>query len=135
LIGWTAVLFSIQGWLAETPAQKATASTPAYLSVGMGLLSLGVVRTSRVLKYPLAAYWHFGRHTCRFSCRHNQTSQVSPRRHKHHLLYLNSDYSFESELYTTLYNTCYTKFREASSLPFGAHGMLKRRRMPLTILW
>ncbi|KAI7340381.1 hypothetical protein KC315_g719 [Hortaea werneckii] len=42
LIGWTAVMFSIQGWLAETPDQKANASTPGYFSVGMALLSLGV---------------------------------------------------------------------------------------------
>ncbi|GAB1740102.1 hypothetical protein NU219Hw_g5020t1 [Hortaea werneckii] len=42
LIGWTAVLFSIQGWLSETPDQKANASTPGYFSVGMALLSLGV---------------------------------------------------------------------------------------------
>ncbi|KAI7694798.1 hypothetical protein KC353_g18062, partial [Hortaea werneckii] len=42
LIGWTAVLFSIQGWLSETPDQRANASTPGYFSVGMALLSLGV---------------------------------------------------------------------------------------------
>ncbi|KAI7262432.1 hypothetical protein KC335_g10264, partial [Hortaea werneckii] len=42
LIGWTAVMFSIQGWLSETPDQKANASTPGYFSVGMALLSLGV---------------------------------------------------------------------------------------------
>jgi hypothetical protein len=36
------VLFSIQSWLTETPAQKSVASTPAYLSVGMAALSLGV---------------------------------------------------------------------------------------------
>lgn len=48
MIGWTAVLFSIQGWLSETPAQKATASTPAYLSVGMAFMSLAVVRTHQI---------------------------------------------------------------------------------------
>lgn len=42
MIGWTAVIFAIQGWLSETPAQKAAASTPSYLSVGMALLSVGV---------------------------------------------------------------------------------------------
>lgn len=42
MIGWTAVLFSVQGWLSETEAQKAAASTPGYLSIGMALMSLGV---------------------------------------------------------------------------------------------
>ncbi|EMF07974.1 uncharacterized protein SEPMUDRAFT_152299 [Sphaerulina musiva SO2202] len=42
LLGWTAVLFSIQSWLSETPAQKAVASSPAYLQVGMAALSLAV---------------------------------------------------------------------------------------------
>ncbi|KAK4555336.1 hypothetical protein LTR86_007633 [Recurvomyces mirabilis] len=41
MIGWTAVLFAIQGWLSETPAQKAASSTPSYFSVGMSILSLG----------------------------------------------------------------------------------------------
>lgn len=35
MIGWTAVVFAIQGWLSETPESKKTASSPAYLSVGM----------------------------------------------------------------------------------------------------
>ena len=43
MLGWTAVLFAIQQWLSESPAQKAAASSPAYLSVGMAALSLGVV--------------------------------------------------------------------------------------------
>lgn len=43
MLGWTAVLFSIQQWLSETPAQKAVASSPAYFSVGMAVLSLLVV--------------------------------------------------------------------------------------------
>ncbi|KAM0718289.1 hypothetical protein Q7P37_006621 [Cladosporium fusiforme] len=42
MIGWTAVVFAIQGWLGETPAQAAAASTPAYLQVGMAAMSLGV---------------------------------------------------------------------------------------------
>ncbi|TKA34766.1 hypothetical protein B0A54_13366 [Friedmanniomyces endolithicus] len=42
MIGWTSVIFSIQGWLSETPAQKASTSTPAYFSVSMAVLSLGV---------------------------------------------------------------------------------------------
>ena len=42
MIGWTSVLFSIQTWLAETPAQKEAAGSPAYFSVGMSLLAVGV---------------------------------------------------------------------------------------------
>lgn len=42
LLGWTSVLFAVQGWLSETEAQRAAASQPAYFSVGMSLLSLGV---------------------------------------------------------------------------------------------
>ncbi|KAK4539850.1 hypothetical protein LTR36_010311 [Oleoguttula mirabilis] len=42
LIGWTAVLFSIQAWLSETPAQKAASSTPSYFSVGMSAMSVAV---------------------------------------------------------------------------------------------
>lgn len=43
LLGWTAMLFAIQGWLSETPDSRETASQPAYFSVGMAVLSLGVV--------------------------------------------------------------------------------------------
>ena len=43
MIGWTAVIFAIQGWLGETPAQAAAATTPSYLQVGMAAMSLGVV--------------------------------------------------------------------------------------------
>lgn len=42
LLGWTSVLFAVQGWLSETEAQRAAASQPAYFSIGMSLLSLGV---------------------------------------------------------------------------------------------
>ncbi|CZT15127.1 uncharacterized protein RCC_01020 [Ramularia collo-cygni] len=42
LLGWTAVLFAVQGWLSETEAQRAAASQPGYFSVGMSLLSLCV---------------------------------------------------------------------------------------------
>ncbi|KAF2691506.1 hypothetical protein K458DRAFT_1518 [Lentithecium fluviatile CBS 122367] len=40
MIGWVAVVFAIQSWLAESPEQKRTASTPAYFSVGMSFMSL-----------------------------------------------------------------------------------------------
>lgn len=36
------MLFAVQAWLSETPAQKEKAGTPAYFSVGMAILSLGV---------------------------------------------------------------------------------------------
>ncbi|KAF2796074.1 hypothetical protein K505DRAFT_323592 [Melanomma pulvis-pyrius CBS 109.77] len=40
VVGWTAVIFALQSWLAETPEQKRTSSTPAYFSVGMSFMSL-----------------------------------------------------------------------------------------------
>ncbi|KKY28954.1 hypothetical protein UCDDS831_g00039 [Diplodia seriata] len=48
MIGWTAVIFALQTWLAETPEQKKKASTPGYFSVMMAFMSLLVVR--RTLK-------------------------------------------------------------------------------------
>lgn len=42
IIGWTSVLFSVQQWLSETPAQKENSGSPAYFSVGMSLLAVGV---------------------------------------------------------------------------------------------
>jgi hypothetical protein len=47
MIGWTAVIFAIQSWLGETPAQAASATTPSYLQVGMAAMSLGVVSNIR----------------------------------------------------------------------------------------
>ncbi|RMZ90347.1 hypothetical protein DV736_g2439, partial [Chaetothyriales sp. CBS 134916] len=41
-IGWVALLTSLLNWLGETRAQKATQSTPGYLSFGMAVLALGV---------------------------------------------------------------------------------------------
>ncbi|KAF2132256.1 hypothetical protein P153DRAFT_364687 [Dothidotthia symphoricarpi CBS 119687] len=40
MIGWVAVVFAIQSWLAETPDQKRKSTTPAYYSVGMAFMSL-----------------------------------------------------------------------------------------------
>lgn len=34
-MGWAAIVFSIQAWLTESPEQKASASQPALMSVGM----------------------------------------------------------------------------------------------------
>ncbi|OJJ00654.1 hypothetical protein ASPVEDRAFT_27367 [Aspergillus versicolor CBS 583.65] len=42
MIGWVAFVFSLQTWLGETAEQKKNASTPAYLSVLMSVLALGV---------------------------------------------------------------------------------------------
>ena len=53
MIGWTAVIFAIQGWLGETPAQAASATTPSYLQVGMAAMSLGVVRIPTCEKVAL----------------------------------------------------------------------------------
>ena len=46
MIGWTSVLFAINSWLSETPSQRSTSATPAYFSVGMALMAVGVVSTS-----------------------------------------------------------------------------------------
>ncbi|KAL4805473.1 hypothetical protein BDV18DRAFT_19565 [Aspergillus unguis] len=42
MIGWVAMVFSLQSWLGETAAQKENATTPAYMSVLMSLMALGV---------------------------------------------------------------------------------------------
>lgn len=34
-LGWTAFVFAIQNWLSESEEQRATASQPAYMTVGM----------------------------------------------------------------------------------------------------
>ncbi|KAH7405802.1 hypothetical protein DE146DRAFT_753798 [Phaeosphaeria sp. MPI-PUGE-AT-0046c] len=49
MIGWVAVVFAIQSWLAETPEQAKTASTPAYFQVGMSAMSLLVSYSSLFL--------------------------------------------------------------------------------------
>lgn len=66
MIGWTSVIVALQQWLSETSAQKAASSSPAYLSVGMALLSVGVVST-----------------TCHFKCdtRLTQMQVISPTVH------------------------------------------------------
>jgi len=40
MIGWASVVFALQTWLAETPEQRRTASTPGYFSVGMGIMAV-----------------------------------------------------------------------------------------------
>jgi len=39
MFGWTAVLFSVQSWLLETPVSRKRSSSPAYFTVGMALMS------------------------------------------------------------------------------------------------
>ncbi|EMD89975.1 hypothetical protein COCC4DRAFT_158175 [Bipolaris maydis ATCC 48331] len=45
MIGWVAVVFAIQAWLAETAEQRKTSTTPAYFQVGMSIMSLLVPPT------------------------------------------------------------------------------------------
>ncbi|KAF2090444.1 hypothetical protein K490DRAFT_63323 [Saccharata proteae CBS 121410] len=52
LIGWTAVVFALQAWLAETPEQKKTSTTPGYFSVGMSLMALAVAYMPLFLPPP-----------------------------------------------------------------------------------
>ncbi|KAK8435209.1 hypothetical protein IWX49DRAFT_551967 [Phyllosticta citricarpa] len=47
MVGWTAVIFALQTWLAETPETKSAASTPGIFTVGMSFMSLLVQRPSR----------------------------------------------------------------------------------------
>jgi len=42
MLGWTALVFAIQSWLAETPAKKASSPTPGYFTMLMGFMSLAV---------------------------------------------------------------------------------------------
>ncbi|MCJ1367705.1 Eukaryotic translation initiation factor eIF-1 [Acarospora aff. strigata] len=52
MIGWAAVVFSLQNWLAETPEQKRTSSNPGYFQVGMSFLSVIVAYLPLVLPPP-----------------------------------------------------------------------------------
>ncbi|KAG9187793.1 hypothetical protein G6011_05664 [Alternaria panax] len=52
MIGWVAVVFAIQSWLAETAEQKRTSTTPAYFQVGMSIMSLLVSYSSMFLPPP-----------------------------------------------------------------------------------
>lgn len=55
MIGWAAVVFSIQNWLGETPEQAKKAGTPGYLSVGMSLMAVMVVCSLNHLKIQFVA--------------------------------------------------------------------------------
>lgn len=52
ILGWVSLLVSLLNWLSETPSQKSTNSTPAYLSFAMAALAVGTVR---ITLGPLAA--------------------------------------------------------------------------------
>lgn len=43
MVGWSAVIFAVQGWLNETPGQLASGKQPAYFSVGMSFMALAMV--------------------------------------------------------------------------------------------
>ncbi|KAF4971101.1 hypothetical protein FSARC_1992 [Fusarium sarcochroum] len=42
LVGWAAVVFSIQNWLGESEDTKKNSTTPGYFSVGMSIMALAV---------------------------------------------------------------------------------------------
>ncbi|KAJ5854470.1 hypothetical protein N7534_007013 [Penicillium rubens] len=42
MIGWVSFVFSLQSWLGESPEQKKTAATPAYMSVFMSCSLLSI---------------------------------------------------------------------------------------------
>ncbi|KAK5086325.1 hypothetical protein LTS08_004365 [Lithohypha guttulata] len=42
MIGWVAIVIGLLNWMSETTSQKNSSATPAYLSFGMSVLSLGV---------------------------------------------------------------------------------------------
>lgn len=44
MIGWAGFILALQGWLAETPDQRSSASTPGYFAVGMAAMALMTVR-------------------------------------------------------------------------------------------
>ncbi|KAJ5884980.1 hypothetical protein N7495_009490 [Penicillium taxi] len=48
-------VFSLQTWLAESPDQKNSASTPGYMSVGMAAMALGVTYLPLFMPPPTAA--------------------------------------------------------------------------------
>ncbi|KAK3073631.1 hypothetical protein LTS18_011843 [Coniosporium uncinatum] len=52
MIGWTSVLFAIQSYLAETPEQKETSSTPGYFGVLMSFMAVGVAYMPLFLPPP-----------------------------------------------------------------------------------
>ncbi|KAH7271451.1 hypothetical protein FSOLCH5_004324 [Fusarium solani] len=52
LVGWAAVVFSIQSWLGESEESKKNSTTPGYFSVGMSIMSLAVTYLPMFLPPP-----------------------------------------------------------------------------------
>jgi len=42
MLGWTALVFSVQSYLSETPAKAKASATPGYFSILMAFMALGV---------------------------------------------------------------------------------------------
>jgi len=40
IVGWLSFVMALQSWLAETPDQKKSSSTPGYFGVGMAVMAL-----------------------------------------------------------------------------------------------
>ncbi|KAN0072082.1 hypothetical protein V8E54_009811 [Elaphomyces granulatus] len=77
MIGWVSFVYALQTWLAETPEQRRTGSTPAYMTVFMSFMALIVVR------FPVSEFSHSqgvpdltGRPTCLSSYPLRQSGEV-----------------------------------------------------------
>lgn len=73
MIGWTAVVFAIQSWLNESPAQVAAGKQPGYFAVGMAFMSLMLVGCCERSGENGA---NGIRLTCQFSSRRHRTLQL-----------------------------------------------------------
>ncbi|OXV08110.1 hypothetical protein Egran_04126 [Elaphomyces granulatus] len=52
MIGWVSFVYALQTWLAETPEQRRTGSTPAYMTVFMSFMALIVTYMPLFLPPP-----------------------------------------------------------------------------------
>ncbi|KAF4999465.1 hypothetical protein FDECE_11501 [Fusarium decemcellulare] len=52
MVGWAAVVFSIQSWLGESEDSKKNSTTPGYFSVGMSIMALAVTYLPMFLPPP-----------------------------------------------------------------------------------
>lgn len=90
VIGWVALIMALQGWLAETPDQKKTSSTPGYFGVGMAFMALMTVSLFTVynhaFKYGADSFqviysaFHAAGARCQSSTRHVMTVLTSSSR-------------------------------------------------------
>ncbi|KGO37275.1 Eukaryotic translation initiation factor SUI1 [Penicillium expansum] len=128
MIGWVSFVFSLQSWLGESPEQKKTASTPAYMSVFMSYLFPSL----------LASAGSWGYHRCRRTdpagLLNARTSLISSQIHIliSTVYYLNYDGSIvrgssdsESGSHTAFPHnvTLASKGSATSSLPFFYHSI------------